>query len=548
MILRDYQKDAHDKTLEAFRKSRAVLVVCATGLGKTIIAAHIVKAFLARGRILWLAHHEELITQARDKLEAITGERVEVEMADSWAAKTTIWGGAKIVVGSIQTQIAGSNGGRMRRFDPNDFSLVVVDEAHHATAASYRKSISYYRQNPDLAILGLTATPDRADEEALGQIFDDVPFEFDINDGIDSGWLVPVMQTVVHVDGLDYSAVRTTAGDLNGKDLADILEYEQNIHEMVTPILDVCGDRKTLIFTITVAQADRTAEILNRHKPGSAEYVCGTTPKDYRREMFQRYAEGKFQYLVNVGVTTEGFDEPTIQCIVMGRPTESRGLFAQMAGRATRPLPGIVDGVDTADARKALISLSGKPYMEIVDFVGNSGRHKLIHAADILGGKYSDEIVELANRNAERQDKPVDIASELAQAEREIDRRRREREEAATRADIKLRSRYTTSKIDPFDVLDIVPGREPGWHKGRMPTEKMKKCLENFGVTADDLSFSRAHQLIDKLIKRAQAQKATFKQVRLLRSKGIDATEMTMPEATAAISEIAQREGWRQRA
>lgn len=545
MILRDYQQQAHDNTLEAFKTKQAVLIVCATGLGKTVIAAHIAKEFANRGRILLLAHREELLTQGQDKLERVTGERTEVEMADQWASKSAIWGGAQIVVSTIQTQIAGRDGGRMNRFDPNDFSLVIVDEAHHATAASYRKVIAHYRQNPNVRILGLTATPDRADEEALVQVFDEVSFEFDISDGIDGGWLVPVMQQAVYVEGLDYTNVRTTAGELNGKDLNEVLEFEANLHGMTTPILDLCTDRKALVFTASVAQAERMAEILNRHKSESAEYVCGTTPKEYRRDLFKRYAEGKFQYLVNVGVATEGFDEPGIECIVMARPTKSRTLFAQMAGRGTRPLPGTVDGVDTADARKALISLSAKPYMEIIDFVGNAGRHKLMHAADILGGKYSDEVVELATRIAEKQDKPVDIASELAKAEREIDRRRREREEAVVRAKIKLQSQYSTSKINPFDVLDIIPCREPGWHKGRVPTMKQKTCLEKFGVTPpDELTFVHASQLIDRLIKRAKEGRPTFKQSKLLARFNYKPEEMTFAEAGEIITQLAAN-GWR---
>lgn len=545
MKLRPYQEQAVEKVLGSFRQNRAVLVVCATGLGKTVIAAHIAKHFKGGGRILLLAHREELLTQGQDKLERVTGERAEMEMADQWAAKSTIWGGSGIVVSSIQTQIAGRDGGRMTRFDPNEFSLVIVDEAHHATAPSYRKVLDYYRQNPNLRILGLTATPDRADEAALGQVFDDVAFEYDISDGINDGWLVPVLQQVVHVEGLDYSAIRTTAGDLNGKDLSEVLEFEENLHGMTTPIQDLCGDKKTLIFTASVAQAERQAEILNRHKPGSAEYVCGATPKEYRRGLFERYAGGRFQFLCNVGVLTEGFDEPGVEFVVMARPTKSRSLFAQMAGRGTRPLPGTVDGVDTADARKALISLSAKPYMTIVDFVGNAGRHKLVHASDILGGKYSDEIIELATRSAEREGKPVDIASELVKAEREIDRRRRQREEAAERARIKVRSVYSTSRVDPFNVLDIIPCREPGWHKGRPATAKQKACLEKFGVTPpDNLSFSHAGQLISNLIARANARMATFKQAKILARFGHDAKEITFQRASELINAIAAN-GWR---
>ncbi|RPJ28591.1 MAG: hypothetical protein EHM35_13640, partial [Planctomycetaceae bacterium] len=285
------------------------------------------------------------------------------------------------------------------------------------------------------------------------------------------------------------------------------------------------------------------AEILNRHKTGSADFVCGETPKPYRRNIFARYAAGELQYLVNVGVATEGFDEPGIEYIIMARPTKSRALFAQMAGRGTRPLAGVVDGLVDAEARKTAIAASGKPLMQIVDFVGNAGKHKLMHATDVLGGKYSDEIVELAQRHAEKSDKPVDIASELVKAEREIERRRRMREEAAARQSLKLRSRYSTSKIDPFDVLDVMPCREPGWHKGRPPSDKQRALLEKWGVPIPEgLTFVHASQLIDTLIKNREAGKPTFKQAKCLNRYGLQA--QTFTEASALMDQLAKN-GWK---
>lgn len=548
MILRDYQQDAVSKTMECFQGKQAVLIVLATGLGKTVVASHIAERFKEKGRILLLAHREELIFQGQRTLERVTGEKSEIEMADSWATKGSFFGGAQIVCSTYQTQIAGRDLRRMHRFSPYDFSLVIADEAHHAVSPSQRTVLDYYRQNKDIRILGLTATPDRMDEAALGKVFDDVACVYDIANGVSDGWLVPIMQQMIHVDGLDFSSVRTTAGELNGKDLAAVLEFEQNLHGMVTPILDVCGDKKTLIFTASVAQAERMAEILNRHKPESAEFVSGETPKEYRRSLFERYAAGTFQYLCNVGVLTEGFDEPGVEYIVMARPTKSRSLFAQCLGRGTRALPGIVDGLSTPDERKSAIAASLKPMMVCLDFVGNAGRHKLVHPADVLGGQYEDEVIELATRNAERDGKPADIASELVKAEREIDRRRRARTEADARAKIKLQSRYRTSTIDPFDVLDIIPGRIPGWHQGRLATDGQKRCLEKFGVNiSEDLGFTRASQLIDALIKRSKGQQASYKQTKLLKSRGLYQEGMTFADARKAIDDLAQREGWGKR-
>lgn len=208
-------------------------------------------------------------------------------------------------------------------------------------------------------------------------------------------------------------------------------------------------------------------------------------------------------------------------------------------------MPGIVDGVDTADARKAMISLSDKTCLNVVDFVGNAGRHKLIHPSDILGGKYSDEVVELANTTIERSGKPADIVSELAKAEREIEKRRRMREEAARRLKIRVASRYSTSKVNPFDILDIVPCREPGWHKGRAATDLQKRAIQRFGVDVPEaLSFTHASQLIDRLIKRAKAGRPTFKQSKLLKRYGYDPETMTFIQAGEVITRIAAN-GWR---
>jgi superfamily II DNA or RNA helicase len=543
MKLRPYQQEARDRTLEAFKESQAVLVVLATGLGKTVIASHIADHYKDRGQIMLLAHREELISQGKRTLERVTGMAGEIEMADSWATRSLLWNSG-VICSTIQTQIAGGNGGRMTRFNPNDFALVIVDEAHHATAPSYRKVMEHYRQNPAVKILGLTATPDRADEQALGQVFDDVSFEYDIADGIEDGWLVPVEQQAVYVEGLDFSEMRTTAGDLNGADLARVLEFEENLHGMTTPILDLCGDEKTLIFTATVAQAERMAEILNRHKPDSAEYVSGGTPKDYRRDLFKRYAQGDFQHLANVGVTTEGFDEPGIRHVIMARPTKSRSLYAQMIGRGTRPLPGLVDDGETPTERRVAIAESAKPTLTVLDFVGNAGRHILIHATDVLGGRYDDEIVELAERNIEDSGKPTDVASELVKAEREIERRRRMREEAAERAKIKIRSKHSTARVNPFDVFDTVPARERAWHKGRQPSAKQIAFLEKNGVDVSGLSFAHASQLIDRIIKNREAGKPTFKQSKLLRRFGYDPNEVTFQEATTIIDRIAAN-GWR---
>jgi superfamily II DNA or RNA helicase len=255
---------------------------------------------------------------------------------------------------------------------------VLVHNCHHGISPSYQNLINYYRQNKNLKVLGVTATPDRTDEEALGQIFQTVAYDYEILDGITDGWLVPIEQQFVSIAGLDFSSVRTTAGDLNGADLNAVMEAESNMQGVAGASIEIIGNRRTIIFTASVKQAEVVCNILNRHRAGMAEWVCGLTNKDVRRETLARFESGATQVVCNCGVLTEGFDNPAVEVIVMARPTKSRSLYAQMAGRSTRPLPGIVDGPETADERRVAIAQSDKKSCWIIDFVGNSGRHKLM--------------------------------------------------------------------------------------------------------------------------------------------------------------------------
>jgi len=539
MILRPYQAAAVDGIFDAWRTSRSTLLVQPTGTGKTVTFAHVIKR-MPSGRALVLAHREELIFQAADKIEAVTGAKPDIEMAEM-RADHAMFGKARVVVSSIQTQCAGRNGdSRMKRFDPQEFSLLVVDEAHHATAPTYRRVLEHYGQNQALKILGVTATPDRHDEQALGQVFHTVAYDYELLDAIHDGWLVPIHQRSVVVDGLDYSSIRTTAGDLNGADLARVMEYEETLHAIASPTLELAAGRKTLVFAASVAHAERLCEIFNRHRTECARFVTGTTPKDERRGMLADYAAGKFQILVNVGVATEGFDEPGIQVVVMARPTKSRALYAQMAGRGTRPLPGLVDGHDEGAARLAAIATSGKPACEIIDFVGNSGRHRLITTADILGGNYSDKVVARARAKAEEADgAAVDMAEALVSAEQEL----AEARERARRAAIRAKARYSCQVVNPFEVFHIEPWRERGWDKGRQPSERMLALLERNGIDTRSLTFTQANQLVGEIIHRYETEQCSYKQARLLARFGYP-TDVPFAEASNLIDALAKN-GWK---
>jgi len=400
---------------------------------------------------------------------------------------------------------------------------LIVHNCHHATAATYRRVIEYYRRNPALKVLGVTATPDRADEVALGQVYETVAFDYEILNAIDDGWLVPIQQQLVEVSGLDFSGVRTTAGDLNGADLARVMEEERNLHEIAGPTIEIVGSRRALVFAASVAHAERLCDILNRHRKGCAGWVCGKTDKDERRKTLAAFSAGELQYIVNVGVLTEGFDDPGVEVIVMGRPTKSRSLYAQMVGRAMRPLPGLVDGVESPEERRMAIGGSKKPACLVVDFVGNSGRHKLMTSADILGGNVSDEAVERALAKAKAASGPVDMAKSLEDEEKAIQLERAR--EAARRANLKAKASWASRQINPFDVFQLSPDKSRGWNAGKTLSVKQRGILQKAGIDPDSVDYAGGKQLLSEVFRRWDAGLCSYKQAKILRKHGFTGNE-----------------------
>jgi superfamily II DNA or RNA helicase len=538
--LRDYQRDAISSVFDKLRDNQSTLVVMATGLGKTVVFADIIRRARAAGRpwrTLVLAHREELINQAAETIRRIAGCTVDIEMGDQRASSDFLRK-APVVVSTVQTQVAGrGDSKRMHRFDPKEFGLIIVDEAHHAIGASYRSVIEHYTANETVKVIGVTATPDRLDEAALGEVFSSVAYEFGIREGIDCGWLVPVRQRVVHVGGLDFSACRTTGGDLNAGDLNAVLEYEATLHGMVYPTIDIVGTRRCLIFAASVAHAHRISEILNRHRAGCAVAVDANTPRDERRAMFAGFSEGQYQFLVNVGVATEGWDDSAldglgVQVIAMMRPTKSRSLYSQMIGRGTRPLPGTVDGVALADGRKEAIAASRKDGVTVLDYCGNAGRHKLVHCVDALAGKSSKEISEAAERAVMQgaADADVDVMAMLTQ----VELRAKQEAERVVRRGLVVRAGYSTQEIDPFSLIDLAPDREAAWQKGTPASEAQMALIRKLKVALPQLlTRNEARRLIDAAI-----STPTPKQQGVLVRAGLDPNDYTRKSASTVIDAI----------
>ncbi len=558
--LRDYQREAADAVFEEWKTHNSTLLVQATGLGKTVLAAEIIRRSQPR-RTLFLAHRAELIYQAKEKIERFTGLECGVEMAAERSDRG-LFGRTPVVVSSVQTQYSNGNA---RVFKPDDFGLLVVDEAHHYVAPAFRRIIDHYRQNPNLKVLGLTATPNRTDEAALGEIFESCAHKYEIIDGVQHGYLVDIKQLFVPVSGLDYSHVRTTCGDLNQKDLEIVMEQEETIQGMIQPIMEITWSvpqyslsklnvdqwgeflkangkpRKAIVFCVTVNQAKMFSNIINRAIPNSASSVSEATPKHERKRLLDDFASGRELHTIcNCGILTEGYDNPTVEIIIQARPTESLVVYTQQIGRATRSLPGVIDGLETVESRRQAITDSAKPFCTIVDFVGNSGKHKLISSADVLGGEASEDVIERAKQKAKDSSIPENISDLLQKSLEEIaaEKAEKERQEEARKARLVAKAKYATVSVSPFEATGLAPRRTRGWEQNKELTEgqqKVWKLITGFNPDAfKEYTYAQKKQLIDEQFRRWDSGLCTVSQAMQLKALGRD-TSMGELEAARTL-------------
>lgn len=511
ITLRPYQVEAVERIRAELETNRSTLLVMATGTGKTATFTEVIREW--PGRCLVLAHRDELVQQAVSRIRASTGKIVGIEKAEDYAGAA-----AEVVVASVQTLYQPR---RLERFGPNGFGLVVADEAHHYVAPSFKKVLDYFT---GAKVLGVTATPDRADRLAMGAVFDSVAFVYEIEDGINDGFLCPIKATSVLVEDMQLADVRTVAGDLNQGDLDAVMSTERVLHGVAKPTIELAGGRRTLVFTTSVANAHRLAEVFNRYKADSARAVDGGMDLDLRRRTLADHQAGKFQFLCNVAVLTEGYDDPLVACVAMGRPTKSRALYTQMVGRGTRVAPGKAD-------------------LLVLDFCGNAGKHALVSATDILAGRFPDEVVERARRKVANEP-GTNVREALLDAEAEI---KAERERAARRAAARARVAYRTTTVDPFKVLMVEdPANRWGGQFGSAPaSEKQLNFLTKAKVALPEgITKSQANSLISEVIRRRNAGLCSFGQAKILQRYGYPSKALTFVQASRLIDALA-RNGWR---
>lgn len=352
LTLRPYQKAAVEAVILAHQRGiHRALIALPTGTGKTIVFAQLIRR--RKGRALVLAHRDELIEQAVQKLlwvdpsldiGVVKAERDEHQ--------------AGVVVASVQTL---SRKARLQRLRP-DFDTVVIDEAHHATADSYLRILQHCRsfksQGP--LVLGVTATPQRGDRQSLKRVFQHIVYQKSLLEMIQQAYLADLRAVQVMLQA-DFDHLRTRKGDFVEADLEAMLVAADAPGQVLDAFETHALERKTIVFTPTVAMAHAMAQTFQQGGI-PAEALDGGTPLSERRDILRRLHRGETRVVANCAVLTEGFDEPSIDCIIIARPTKSRTLYQQMIGRGTRLYPGKTDCL-------------------IVDVVGVSAKHTLQTAA-----------------------------------------------------------------------------------------------------------------------------------------------------------------------
>ena len=513
MELRPYQSAA----LEAVRatyaaKHRRALVVMPTGTGKTVLFAEIAR--LAKGPVLVLAHRQELVEQAREKIAAWCDDVVAVEMAGRRDLTRGLnWPGGrrpKIAVASIQSLRR-----RLRSIPRDAFRIVVVDEAHHATADSYRAVLDHFHAH----VLGVTATPDRSDRVSLGEVFEELAFEYDMREAIRDGWLCPIRSYLVQTRA-DFSGVRKVAGELATKDVERILTEDLHLAEIAAPILRERKGRPTIVFAASVAHAHALRRVMNE-LAGDRSFAAaldGSSSMERRAPVLERFRRGQIQVLVNCSLFTEGFDVPRISLVAIARPVLSRPFYAQMVGRGTRIAPGKRD-------------------LLVLDFVPGNCRHSLIQAVDLFGGE-DEEVAERARKiaakaSAEGSSIAIEKAIELARQEQE-----------AQEADVD----YQLRRRDPFAAVGIdlesYRRRARRGPTAERATADQLAYFKRAGLPTDqvaELSAEQADALREELLDRKAVGLCTPKQARELIAHGIDPCDMYYDEAKERLKELKAR-------
>ena len=365
MKLRDYQVQCLQAIKDHYLAgTRRQLTCLPTGTGKTVIFAQFPNFFQMKKRMLVLAHREELLEQARQKLlDANPHLQVHIEKGSRRAEEA-----CDVVIASIQT-LGRKGSKRLQDLPSDEFYLIVVDEAHHATAATYRRVLDHFglfERDSKKLLVGFTATPKRGDGQGLDTVFQEIGFSRTLPEMIDAGHLCPLRAFRVETE-IDLSRVKTRMGDFVAAQLSDAVNVAERNDIVIEVYREHLDQRQALCFCVDVAHARDLAQSFCDAGIACAS-VTGDMPSEKRRQVLKSFRQAELAVLTNCMVLTEGYDEPSIEGILLARPTKSVVLYAQMIGRGTRLHPGkenvtIIDIVDLTRDQKLvqLAALFGLP-------------------------------------------------------------------------------------------------------------------------------------------------------------------------------------------
>lgn len=513
MELRPYQQEAKEAVFAEWSSGRRkTLLVLPTGCGKTIVFAKIAEECVRNGeRVLILAHRGELLEQASDKIAKTTGLGCAVEKAE--ASCFASW--YRIVVGSVQTLMREK---RLNRFTTDYFDTIIVDEAHHCLSDGYMRVLEYFG---GAKVLGVTATPDRGDKKNLGQFFDSIAYEYTLPSAIKSGYLCPIKAVTIPLQ-LDLSGVGVQSGDFKAGDLGNALE--PYLYKIGQEMQNYCTDRKTVVFLPLISTSRKFRDILNTLGFRAAE-VNGESAD--RAQILEAFEAGEYNVLCNSMLLTEGWDCPSVDCVIVLRPTKIRSLYSQMVGRGTR-------------------LCEGKSDLLLLDFLWHTERHELCRPAHLICG--DENTAKRMTEISEESGCPEDITELEKEAESDIIA---QREESLANQLREMRHRKR-SLVDPLqfemsiqaeDLAGYVPAF--GWEMAP-PTAKQINALEKLGIFPDEITCAgKAAKLLDRLDKRRREGLTTPKQIRLLERKGFrNVGTWQFETASKMINRIAAN-GWR---
>lgn len=514
MELRPYQAEAKAAVFEQWDKGAfKTLLVLPTGCGKTIVFAKVAEDCVRQGyRVLILAHRGELLEQAADKIKKSTNLGCATEKAE----QTCLGSWFRITVGSVQSM---QREKRLSQFSEDYFNVIIIDEAHHCISDGYQKVLQHF---PSAKVLGVTATPDRGDMRNLGEFFESLAYEYTLPKAIREGYLSPIKAMTIPLQ-LDLSGVSIQSGDFKAGDIATALD--PYLHQIADEMMKYCRDRKTVVFLPLVKTSQKFKEILNEKGFKAAE-VNGES-KD-RAEVLEAFDKGEYNVLCNSMLLTEGWDCPSVDCVIVLRPTKVRSLYSQMVGRGTR-------------------LCEGKSHLLLLDFLWHTERHELCHPADLICEKK-----EVARKMTENLEETAGCPMDLEEAERKASEDViAEREESLAKQLQEMRTRKK-KLVDPLqfemsiqaeDLSGYVPAF--GWEMAP-PSDKQKQELEKRGILPDEIdNAGKANLILDRLHKRQEEGLTTPKQIRCLEKYGFQHVGTWTFEAGKNMIDRIAACGWR---